>query len=333
LPHGRHGVFMNDTASHHVAFGLAATLLTVAALAWKYLRAPKKRPLPARAWAGLAINLMAEICLYLEFRWVWIYFTPIVWTGYVLLVDGLIQSLRGESLLANSPRRFAKLAVWSVPLWLVFEAYNLRLENWAYVGLPRNPVLAGLGFVWSFATIWPAIFETAELFEALRPGRAPARAPSPRRAPGRATLLFLSLLGLVLLSVPLLLPSRAGRYLFGAVWLGFIPLLEPINYWRGGRSLLRELEQGSEATLVCFAISGVICGILWEFWNYWAQAKWVYVFPIGQGTKVFEMPLAGFLGFPVFAVECLVMFEFVGTIRRVISKRRENAWPAVAPES
>ena len=38
-------------------------------------------------------------------------------------------------------------------------------------------------------------------------------------------------------------------------------------------------------------------------------------------------------GFPVFAVECLVMFEFVGTIRRVISKRRENAWPAVAPES
>src|SRR5439155_1847964 len=168
---------------------------------------------------GLAIIFAAEVCLFLGIRWVAIYFTPIVWSGYLMLVDGLVASLRGTSLLANYPRRFATLAVWSVPLWLIFEAYNLRLENWAYVGLPRSPFLAGLGFVWSFATIWPAIFETAELFEALRPGRAPARAPSPRRAPGRATLLFLSLLGLVLLSVPLLLPSRAGRYLFGAVWL------------------------------------------------------------------------------------------------------------------
>ena len=326
---------MNDTGSHHVPLGLAATLLTVVALAWKFQRAPKKRRPPARAWAGLAIIFAAEVCLFLGIGWVAIYFTPIVWSGYLMLVDGLVASLRGTALLANYPRRFATLAVWSVPLWLIFEAYNLRLENWAYVGLPRSPFLAGVGFVWSFATIWPAIFETAELVEALGAVRRPTdRAPSPRWAPRRAALLFLSLLGLLLLSVPLLLPARAGRYLFGAIWLGFILLLEPINYWRGGRSLLRELEQGSEVTLGCFAISGVICGILWEFWNYWAQAKWVYVFPIGQGTKVFEMPLAGFLGFPVFAVECLVMFEFVGTIRRVISKRREEkAWPAVAPES
>jgi hypothetical protein len=332
--------------SHHVFAGISATLAVVTLLAWKYLRAPKARPLPARGWVGLAIILAAESGLYFGWRWVAINFTPTVWTGYLLLADGMVDSLRGESLIGNAPRRFARLAAWSVPLWLIFEAYNLRLENWAYVGLPASPFLASLGFVWSFATIWPAIFETAELVEALGPGRAPATAPSPpfdfaqgrepverRPAPGRRALWFLSLLGILLVSVPLLLPSRAGRYLFGAVWLGFIPLLDPINYRHGGRSLLCDARKGSEARLGSFAISGVICGILWEFWNYWAQAKWVYVFPIGQGTKVFEMPLAGFLGFPAFAIECLVMFEFVGTVRRVISKRRgESAWPAVAPE-
>jgi hypothetical protein len=339
---------MSDVVGHHVAVGVAATLATVGILAWRFRRAPRNRRMPAQAWAGLTIILAAELFLFLGVHWVGIYFTPVAWSGYLLLVDGLVESLRGASLLTNSPRRFVALAAWSVPLWLIFEAYNLRLKNWAYMGLPRSPVLACLGFVWSFATIWPAIFETAELVEALRPGRAPITAPNRpfdfaqgrepverRRVLGRASVSrrIQSLLGFLLLSVPLLLPARLGRYLFGAVWLGFIPLLEPINYRRGGWSLLREIEKGSKPRLKSFAISGAICGVLWEFWNYWAEAKWVYVFPIGQGTKVFEMPLAGFLGFPAFAIECLVMFEFVGTVRRVISKGRvQKGWPAVASE-
>ena len=135
---------------------------------------------------------------------------------------------------------------------------------------------------------------------------------------------------------PFFAPAEVARYLAAPVWLGFIFLLEPINQRLGGESLLLETGPAHRRLdrVINLSFSGLLCGVLWEFWNYWAQAKWVYVFPIGQGTKVFEMPLAGFLGFPVFAVECLMMFEFVGTIRRVSSKGRdEKAWPAVAPES
>jgi hypothetical protein len=325
---------MNGPASHHVFVGVLATLVAVAILAWNYLRAPKKRRLPARGWAGLAIIVAAEICLYLGFRWVGIYFTPIVWTGYLLLVDGLVQSLRGESLIANSPRRFAELAAWSVPLWLIFEAYNLRLENWTYVGLPESPILSGLGFVWSFATIWPAIFETAELAQVLRLVPAPSEPPKPagRRAPSRGTQVILSLLGLLLVSAPLITPPHTGRYLFGLVWIGFVPLFEPINYQRGARSLLGEMERGSSRTLASFAVSGAICGILWEFWNYWARAKWLYIFPIGQGTKIFEMPVAGFLGFPAFALECLILFGFLETVLSHPAASRRQSLDTLAPE-
>ena len=56
--------------------------------------------------------------------------------------------------------------------------------------------------------------------------------------------------------------------------------------------------------------SGFLCGVLWEFWNYWSRAKWHYTVPIMEHTKLFEMPLPGYLGFPAFAVECFTMYVF-----------------------
>jgi hypothetical protein len=54
--------------------------------------------------------------------------------------------------------------------------------------------------------------------------------------------------------------------------------------------------------------------VLWEFWNYWARAKWHYAVPIMEQLKIFEMPVPGYLGFPAFAVECFTMYVFVRTI-------------------
>jgi hypothetical protein len=58
-------------------------------------------------------------------------------------------------------------------------------------------------------------------------------------------------------------------------------------------------------------VSGAVCGIIWEFWNYWATAKWIYIFPIMQDWKIFEMPAPGFLGFLPFALETYLMYCFV----------------------
>ena len=67
--------------------------------------------------------------------------------------------------------------------------------------------------------------------------------------------------------------------------------------------------------------AGWVCGIFWEFWNFWAEARWIYIFPIFQDWKLFAMPLPGFLGFPPFAVECFVLFAFFAPLLNVISKR------------
>src|SRR3989441_10921015 len=93
------------------------------------------------------------------------FFTPIAWTAYILVADAAVLVVQGESSLRNAPREFARTALLSVPLWLVFEAYNLRLENWTYDGLPMNWLASGFGYAWSYATITPTIFVTADLIQ------------------------------------------------------------------------------------------------------------------------------------------------------------------------
>jgi hypothetical protein len=68
-----------------------------------------------------------------------------------------------------------------------------------------------------------------------------------------------------------------------------------------------------------------VCGILWEFWNYWAGARWIYVFPLAQHWKLFEMPAPGFLGFPPFAVECFAMYEFLRALKCRLLPARERS--------
>jgi hypothetical protein len=50
----------------------------------------------------------------------------------------------------------------------------------------------------------------------------------------------------------------------------------------------------------------------------------VYVFPILQAWKIFAMPLSGYLGFPAFALECFVMYEFLRTLRRQLPEGQQG---------
>ena len=62
--------------------------------------------------------------------------------------------------------------------------------------------------------------------------------------------------------------------------------------------------------------------MLWEFWNYWAIAKWTYQLPfLGalEQYRYFEMPWVGFVGFLPFAAECWVVLN---TIIAVLEKSR-----------
>ena len=71
-------------------------------------------------------------------------------------------------------------------------------------------------------------------------------------------------------------------------------------------------------------LSGLLCGVLWEFWNYWSRAKWIYTVPIMQQWKIFEMPVPGYLGFPPFAVECFTMCVFVRALYASLTSERQR---------
>ncbi|MBI4467319.1 MAG: hypothetical protein HY656_07830 [Acidobacteria bacterium] len=295
--------------------GVAATVAAVTLLVLGTWSRPRARPYPPYGYAGWALLLAGELLLFRALEPVPTYFTPIAWTGYLLAVDAAVFALRGRSRLCSTPREFAWMAFCSVPLWLLFEAYNWRLQNWMYVGMPEPLWEQALGSTWAFATIIPALLETADLVAALGWFE---------KASARGWRFFLRQrrvvmwVGAAFLAVPLLVPVRWAAYLFALVWLGFALLLEPVNYARGHDSLLRDLEQNHGQRLYALFCAGLICGLLWEFWNYWAGARWVYIFPIFQKVKMFEMPLLGYLGFPPFAVECFALWSVAwGEMRRL----------------
>ncbi len=284
------------------ALGLAITFITVLVLVVEFLR-HKRRRFPAYGWVGLTVLLLAQWLLFRGVRLVDVYFTPIAWTAYLLIADSMVFAITGRSRLNDAPRQFLLMALVSIPLWLIFEGYNLRLRNWAYIGVPMHWTAALLAYGWSFATITPAILETADLIEAFgwfKPAR-PLRVPETTE---RGMIAF----GAACLVVPLVLPQEVAARLFVLVWVGFIFLLDPVNHRLGLDSLLGDFAQGRRSRFYSLLIAGWVCGWLWEFWNYWAAAKWIYIFPIFQQWKIFEMPVPGYLGFLPFALECFVMY-------------------------
>jgi hypothetical protein len=285
-----------------IQVGVAITFLQTAILIRGFFRR-QQQSLALYGWFGLVGLVCAEMLLFTGFWPVTVYFTPIAWTCYILVVDAAVLATRGDSRLHDCPKQFALLALLSIPLWLIFEAYNVRLQNWTYVGVPQRWPLALLGYGWSFATITPAIFETADLIESFG-WFHPAPAFELPRVVRASTVVF----GAVCLLLPLVVPQDVARHLFLLVWGGFIFFLDPINDHFGLPSLLRDFRQGHRSRLYSLLSSGFVCGWYWEFWNYWAAAKWYYIFPMFQHFKVFEMPIPGYLGFLPFALESFVMY-------------------------
>src|SRR5437667_237294 len=94
--------------------------------------------------------------------------------SYIFVADFAVYKLRGTSLLRDRPKEFLFLMAWSVPVWMLFEAVNLRIQNWYYVMAPWSFSLGMSYLIFAFGTVLPGIFETMELvvglIEKLSPG-------------------------------------------------------------------------------------------------------------------------------------------------------------------
>lgn len=236
----------------------------------------------------------------------WFYF--LAWWPYILIVDSLIYRIKRNSLIMNRRGEFLLMLFWSAFIWTFFEAVNLIMKNWYYVNVMPIQIVRWLGYGVAYATVLPGLFETTELLESVglfKDSRVKAISIN------RFLIASLLVLGIASLLGVYFYP----RYCYPLTWGGLIFLLEPINYRWGGKSLLRDWEGGSLRKFYLLLSAGFICGILWEFWNFWASTKWIYTVPFLEELKLFEMPVIGFLGFPPFTVECYIIYNFISLFR------------------
>jgi len=267
-----------------------------------------KRVFPIHGILALLVLTLSEFLHFKKVEPFYSWFYCFAWWSYILFIDAIIYRLKSNSLLINRRKEFFLLIPWSVFIWLIFEAANLSLENWYYINLPNSTVERWLGYAIAYGTVLPGIFVTMELLETLSLFKTSSIKKTVISQGGHHVLIALGILCLV---SSVLIP----HYFFPLVWVGFIFLLEPFIYRSGGRSLLKDLEEGNPRKIYLLLGAGLICGLLWEFWNFWALSRWVYTVPFFEEMKAFEMPLLGFLGFPPFAVQVYVMYNLISLFR------------------
>jgi hypothetical protein len=267
-----------------------------------------KKIFPIHGIFGIILLLLSEIFLFEKVDPFYSWFYSFAWWSYILIVDAVIYRLKGDSLILNRTKEFFLMIPWSIFIWLIFEAANLSLKDWYYINLPHSVVERWCGYAIAYGTVLPGLFETTELLESLDLFKKSKIKKTEISGGGHSVLI---LLGALCLVSSLIVPEC----FFPLIWLGFIFLLEPFNYRFGGKSLLRDLEEGNPRKLYLLLVAGVICGFLWEFWNFWALSKWVYTVPFFWKGKGFEMPFLGFLGFPPFAVQAYAMYNFISLFR------------------
>lgn len=241
----------------------------------------------AGATAGMALRLEPFHTWYFLFAW-W----PFIAVGEasLLLMGGYAEPF-------ERPGRFAALCAASTLLWLAYEVLNFRLGNWHYIGVPRETALRWTAYAASFATVLPGLSVARRLIEFTGLWEDARCKPWTRAARNGPALVAT---GLICLALSMLWP----QWFFALVWAPAPLLLEPWLRARGGRSLLRDLALGRPRHVYTTLLAGLVCGGLWECWNFWAGAKWFYTVPLVGNLKLFEMPVLGFIGFPPFALGC-----------------------------
>jgi hypothetical protein len=237
---------------------------------------------------------------YYNFAW---YPVLLAGDGLVALTGGAGRGKRGEFLLLGRKNFLITVLAWSAVVWLFYELFNFRLQNWYYVFLPDDRLNRWSGTIIAFATVLPAVFVAEGILNGLR---VASGVRWPRFIVTNAVISGMRIAGTIMLALVLVWP----RYFFPLVWGATMLLVEPENYKRSrSHSLLADLEAGRPGRLLRLLLGGACIGFIWELLNINARAKWIYTVPGIEELKIFEMPIPGFFGFPPFAVECFILWQ------------------------
>lgn len=227
------------------------------------------------------------------------FFYLISWWSYIIFVDTALSFKEKRFLILN--KGLPLLIVISSGFWCIFEIINIRIQNWFYINLPIEIYQRYMGYLFSYGTVIPAIYVTKECIYRLI-GEIRTKPFYLKNYPA-----YSMLIGIATIVLTYLFPS----HLFPFTWIFLAFLLDGYNYSKGYASFMKDLEKGLIGNFTATLLSGLICGILWESWNFWSVAKWVYTVPFFEDMKIFEMPIPGYIGFLVFSLEAVTYVNFL----------------------
>ena len=300
----------------------------VLALYWFALARARPEPMPPVpvrcrfpwwGWAGLGVLVLGWVLAWSDDAvpagWRRYTFTPI-WLGYIVAVNALVYRRTRRSLLTHRAGWFVALFPASALFWWLFEHLNQFVDNWYYSGLGA---LSDGDYVLQatlpFATVLPAVASTWSWLR-LAPRLEAVSLPAVR---GHASFAWLAIsAGIAALAGIGLWPEA----LFSMLWLAPLLLLCGLQQLLIGDTFLAPLRQGDWRPLLQPVLAALLCGVLWEMWNFGSAARWHYSVPYVQRFHLFEMPLLGYAGYLPFGLECAVVMDLVA---RVVGRRA--LWP------
>lgn len=215
---------------------------------------------------------------------------PILWWGLILVLDAINFWQWKESPLISSRKNFFGVIIpLSVLYWLYFELVNFYFPQWYYVDIIEGVLSRTLLALASFATVIPAVVEIFWLFN----GSLSKIEFSTK--PQKSLFYFLlQLAGLVFALMPFFGKNFVlNQFMWLAPFLILFPFLKT--------------EMFKTKSLLYIPLSGLISGFLWEFLNFGAVGKWKYLI-LPDAPHLFEMPMAGYLGFIPFAFSTLAVY-------------------------
>jgi hypothetical protein len=268
---------------------------------------------PRSGIIGFIVMLIAWIMNWLPSHPISSFAFILTWIGFIFFLDGLVFLRQGKSIWSTSPAKFLQLFLFSAPVWWLFEAYNSRIQNWHYTldrpfGLDWNPFWYNIMSTLCFSTVLPAVMTMSCLLATFAPFRSQIRNDNNKTNAPRSWLIAEGVIGIIGLITPIIWP----QYCFGLVWLGPLMTLDVINALAKRRAAITYLYAGNWRIIILLAVSSLICGFFWEFWNYFALPRWYYTVPLfSQAIHFFEMPIPGYIGYLPFGVELFAMYQFL----------------------
>jgi hypothetical protein len=233
-----------------------------------------------------------------------------LWLGFILIVDAITEARSGTSLWRRGALQFVLLFVVSAPFWWYYERLNVRVGNWHY--RTDHAYSTAAYIFWAslaFCTVIPAVLAVTELIKTFTTDDDTVA--SWTRLSWPAALAIVAL-GVGTLALSLIWP----RWFFPFLWLSLVVILDPINAAAGEESIIGRLRAGAWHGIVRLMLAGLVCGFFWEMWNEWSLPKWSYTVPYVGFGKIFEMPILGYGGYLLFALEIFAAYQFVRVITR-----------------